>query len=111
MNLCPTLLQDQLRYGDRVANAVSHRRGEYVRRAVLAAAWAELAEAGLARATVAGVARRSGVHETTIYRRWLTRENLLVDAMLTHSADVIPSPIPGPRARICSPSSGPSSHM
>jgi AcrR family transcriptional regulator len=78
-----------------VPTSGSHRRGEYVRRTVLAAAWEELAEVGLARATVAGVARRSGVHETTIYRRWVTRENLLVDAMLTHSADVIPTPDTG----------------
>jgi AcrR family transcriptional regulator len=78
-----------------VTTAASHRRGEYVRRAVLAAAFEELAETGLAGATVAGVARRSGVHETTIYRRWVTRENLLVEAMLARSAETVPAPDTG----------------
>ena len=69
-----------------MAAPVSHRRGEHVRRTVLAAAFDELADSGVANASVAGVARRSGVHETTIYRRWVTRENLFVDAMLSRSA-------------------------
>ncbi|MCI4675206.1 TetR/AcrR family transcriptional regulator [Candidatus Mycolicibacterium alkanivorans] len=73
----------------------SHRRGEHVRHTVLAAAFDELTENGLARATVAGVARRSGVHETTIYRRWVTRENLFVNATLARSADEIPAPDTG----------------
>jgi AcrR family transcriptional regulator len=74
---------------------VSHRRGEHVRQAVLAAAFDELAENGVAGSTVAGVARRCGVHETTIYRRWATRENLFVDAMLSRSAQAIPLPDTG----------------
>jgi AcrR family transcriptional regulator len=61
----------------------------------LAAAFEELAENGFARATVAGVAKRSGVHETTVYRRWVTRENLFVAALLDRSADVIPAPDTG----------------
>jgi AcrR family transcriptional regulator len=61
----------------------------------MAAAFEELTENGLARATVAGVARRSGVHETTIYRRWVTRENLFVDAMLSRGADAVPAPDTG----------------
>ena len=75
--------------------AVSHRRGEHVRRTVLAAAFDELTQNGLTRATVAGVARRSGVHETTIYRRWASREKLFVEAMLARSADAIPVPDTG----------------
>ncbi len=78
-----------------MAAVVSHRRGEHVRRTVLAAAFDELADNGAANASVAGVARRSGVHETTIYRRWATRENLFVDAMLSRSAQEIPAPDTG----------------
>jgi AcrR family transcriptional regulator len=78
-----------------MAAPVSHRRGEHVRRTVLAAAFDELADHGVANASVAGVARRSGVHETTIYRRWTTRENLFVDAMLSRSAQEIPAPDTG----------------
>ena len=74
---------------------VSHRRGEHVRQTVLAAAFEELAANGFDGATVAGVAKRSGVHETTVYRRWVTRENLLVAALLERSADAIPVPDTG----------------
>lgn len=73
----------------------SHRRGEHVRLTVLAAAFDELAEHGAGAATVAGVARRSGVHETTIYRRWVTKENLFVEALLSRSAEEIPTPDTG----------------
>jgi AcrR family transcriptional regulator len=73
----------------------SHRRGEYVRRSVLAAAFDELAENGVAAATVAGVAQRSGVHETTIYRRWTTKEKLFSEALLSRSAQEIPTPDTG----------------
>lgn len=59
---------------------------------MLAAAFDELAENGVAAATIAGVARRSGVHETTIYRRWVTKEKLFVEAMLSRSAEEIPTP-------------------
>jgi AcrR family transcriptional regulator len=79
--------------------AVSHRRGEHVRQTVLAAAFDELAANGFDGATVAGVAKRSGVHETTVYRRWVTRENLLVAALLDRSADAIPAPDTGSTRR------------
>lgn len=62
---------------------------------MLTAAFDELAENGVAAATVAGVAKRSGVHETTIYRRWTTKEKLFVEAMLSRSADEIPTPDTG----------------
>jgi AcrR family transcriptional regulator len=78
-----------------VSAPASHRRGEHVRRTVLAAAFDELAQNGAAAATVAGVARRSGVHETTIYRRWVTKEKLFVEAMLSRSAEEIPTPDTG----------------
>jgi AcrR family transcriptional regulator len=78
---------------------VSHRRGEHVRQTVLAAAFEELAANGFDGATVAGVAKRSGVHETTVYRRWATRENLFLAALLERSADAIPAPDTGSTRR------------
>ena len=78
-----------------MTTGVSHRRGEHVRQNVLAAALEELAANGFDGATVAGVAKRSGVHETTVYRRWVTRENLFVAALLERSADAIPAPDTG----------------
>jgi AcrR family transcriptional regulator len=78
-----------------MTEGVSHRRGEHVRQTVLVAAFDELVANGFDGATVAGVAKRSGVHETTVYRRWTTRENLLVAALLERSAAAIPAPDTG----------------
>ncbi|MEJ2864427.1 TetR-like C-terminal domain-containing protein [Actinomycetospora flava] len=57
-------------------------RSARVRAAVLDAALELLAAHGLEGLKVADVAARAGVHETSIYRRWGTRENLLIDALL-----------------------------
>jgi AcrR family transcriptional regulator len=70
-------------------------RGPKVRAAVLAAALAELAERGCAALTVEGVARRAGVHKTTVYRRWPDRESLVVDALTDLIAVEVPVPDSG----------------
>jgi AcrR family transcriptional regulator len=62
---------------------------------VLAAALAELAERGCAALTVEGVARRAGVHKTTVYRRWPDRESLVVDALTDLIAVEVPVPDSG----------------
>lgn len=46
-----------------------------------AAVLAEVAETGLARLTVEGIARRAGVAKTSIYRHWPTVDDLLLDAL------------------------------
>ncbi|WP_228992138.1 TetR-like C-terminal domain-containing protein [Streptomyces sp. DH8] len=71
------------------------RRGEPMRRAVLAATVDLLTAEGLAGTTVAAVARAAGVHETSVYRRWKTRENLLLDALGSHADDALPAPDTG----------------
>jgi AcrR family transcriptional regulator len=67
-------------------------RGPRVRAAVLAAALAELAEVGYAALTVDNVARRAGVHKTTVYRRWQDRDRLLLDALIEQVAVDVPIP-------------------
>jgi AcrR family transcriptional regulator len=52
-----------------------------VRAEVLAAVEAELAEHGYDGLTIDAVAARSGVHRTTVYRRWKTVAGLLVDLL------------------------------
>jgi AcrR family transcriptional regulator len=66
-----------------------------MRAAVLAATLAELAERGYAALTVDSVARRAGVHKTSIYRRWGDRDSLVVDALSEHIAADIPMPDTG----------------
>ncbi|MGC5013179.1 TetR/AcrR family transcriptional regulator [Streptosporangium sp. DT93] len=63
-----------------------------VREAVREATLAELAEKGYERMTVEGVALRSGVHKTTVYRRWGSVEGLAADALDLAGGE--PWPIP-----------------
>jgi AcrR family transcriptional regulator len=70
-------------------------RSARVRQAVLDATVAAVAEHGPDRLSVADVAARAGVHETSIYRRWGTRERLLVDALLRMSELHLPIPDTG----------------
>jgi AcrR family transcriptional regulator len=84
---------------DREATAASRRprlggRSARVRAAVLDATLALLREEG----DVFGipqVAARAGVHETSIYRRWGSREALIVDAVRTHIGEEVPVPDTG----------------
>jgi AcrR family transcriptional regulator len=70
--------QPRFRPGGRTA-----RNREAVRDATLA----ELAEHGYAGLTVEAVAARSGVHKTTVYRRWGGVDGLVVDALALADED------------------------
>lgn len=71
-------------------------RSARVRRAVLDATLELLLDnEGSGEPAVSEVAKRSGVHETSIYRRWGTREKLVLDALLTHSEQELPVPDTG----------------
>ncbi|NLF01632.1 MAG: TetR/AcrR family transcriptional regulator [Anaerolineales bacterium] len=56
-------------------------RDPQVDRAVLAAALELLAEEGYTRLTMEGVAARAGVGKTSLYRRWNTKDALIIDAL------------------------------
>ena len=70
-------------------------RSARVREAVLSAVLDELNVNGYAGLSVEAVAARAGVNKTTIYRRWPTLDDLLVDALMTWSEDAIPGPDTG----------------
>ena len=70
-------------------------RGPKVRAAVLAATLAELADTGYAALTIENIARRAGVHKTTIYRRWTDRESLVADVLGERIAMDFPIPDTG----------------
>src|SRR5256885_5219091 len=70
-------------------------RSGRVREAILAAVIDELTRAGYAALTVETVAARAGVNRTTIYRRWPTLDDLLVDALTTWSLEALPVPDTG----------------
>jgi AcrR family transcriptional regulator len=66
-------------------------RSARVRDAILTAAFGELIDSGYAALSVEGVAARAGVNKTTIYRRWPTLDDLLVDALMEWSHDALPA--------------------
>ncbi|RKE23111.1 TetR-like C-terminal domain-containing protein [Streptomyces sp. TLI_171] len=71
------------------------RRGAAMRRAVLDATVRLLADGGLEAASVAAVAAAAGVHETSVYRNWGTREELLREALADYTDHAMPLPDTG----------------
>jgi len=70
-------------------------RSARVRAAVRDATLAELTDKGYAGLTVEGVAARSGVHKTTVYRRWTSVRGLIADALELASGEPWPVPDTG----------------
>jgi AcrR family transcriptional regulator len=70
-------------------------RSERVRQAVMEATLAVMAEKGITDFAVTDVAARAGVHETSIYRRWGGRDNLITETLLGYSEQEIPVPDTG----------------
>ena len=70
-------------------------RSARVRADVLRSTLEALAELGPGTLTVTEIARRSGVHATSIQRRWGTLQNLILDALLTYSQEQLPTPDTG----------------
>lgn len=77
------------------AGAPLRRRGAAMRRAVLDATVRLLAEGGLDAASVSAVAAAAGVHETSVYRNWGTRERLLREALADWTDHALPLPDTG----------------
>jgi len=70
-------------------------RSARVRRAVLDATLKVVVERGADALSIGEIARQAGVHDTSIYRRWPTKEHLILDALLDSSQTHIPIPDTG----------------
>src|ERR1700712_4530831 len=62
-------------------SAGRRRRGQALERAIHAAALAELAEHGLGALTMEGVAATARTGKASLYRRWSSKEDLVLDAV------------------------------
>ncbi len=62
---------------------------------VIAATLDELADRGYSGVSLDGVASRAAVHKTTVYRRWRTKEALVLDAMLEQASQTVAVPDTG----------------
>jgi AcrR family transcriptional regulator len=70
-------------------------RSARVRAAVITATLAQLADNGYSGVSPERIATRAGVHKTTVYRRWRTKEALVLDAMLHQAAQTVAVPDTG----------------
>ncbi len=70
-------------------------RSARVRAAVLRATLDALLAGGAGDLSIRDVAQRAGVHETSIYRRWGTRADLILDAVLSEIEAAVPAPDTG----------------
>jgi AcrR family transcriptional regulator len=70
-------------------------RSARVRAAVLRATLDALLAGSADDLSIRDVAQRAGVHETSIYRRWGTRANLILDAALSEIQAAVPAPDTG----------------
>jgi AcrR family transcriptional regulator len=80
-------MQDERRPGRQPAHGTSprdlvrRRRGTELENAIRCAAYAELSEVGYTAFTVEAVAARAHTGKASIYRRWPTKQELVLDAM------------------------------
>jgi AcrR family transcriptional regulator len=70
-------------------------RSARVREAVLKATLQVVAKQGADAVSIGEIARQASVHETSIYRRWRTKEHLILDALLDYSEEQLPIPDTG----------------
>lgn len=70
-------------------------RSARVREAVLRAALLELSDTGWDSMSVERIAERSGIHKTTIYRRWGSADRVALEALLERGSEGIPIPDTG----------------
>ena len=68
---------------------VQRRRGEVLEKAVLDAAWAELIQIGYDDLTFDAVATRAGTSRAVLYRRWPSKQDLVL-ATVAHQAAMDP---------------------
>ncbi|MFT4200200.1 TetR/AcrR family transcriptional regulator [Gordonia sp. (in: high G+C Gram-positive bacteria)] len=71
----------------------TRRRGDELENALLDAAWDELEERGVAAFTFDAVAKRARTSRPVLYRRWPTREDLII-AAIRHYSDQRPVEVP-----------------
>jgi AcrR family transcriptional regulator len=64
--------------------APQRRRGEALEKALLEAAWVELTETGYDDLTIDAVATRAGTSRAVLYRRWPSKQDLVLAAILGH---------------------------
>lgn len=71
---------------------MSRRHGAVLERAIASAVMAEMQDKGYAGVTFERVAERAGTSKPVLYRRWSTRAQMVLAAVMTTSTDVVVTP-------------------
>lgn len=71
---------------------MSRRHGAVLERAIASAVLAELADRGYSGITYDGVAARAGTSKPVLYRRWATRAEMVLAAVMTAGTEVVTTP-------------------
>ena len=72
------------------------RRGEALEKALLDAAWVELTETGYDGLTIDAVAHRAGTSRAVLYRRWPSKQDLVLATLIQHvKTDFVVAPDTG----------------
>jgi AcrR family transcriptional regulator len=83
------LLQEDDAMNSQAINSGTLRPGGRTARnraAVFAATLSEIVASGYTQASIEAIAERAGVHKTTIYRRWRTKDQLIAEALADAAA-------------------------
>lgn len=80
---------------DNISMAKTRRRGAELETAILAAVLTELGERGYAGVTYEGVAARAATSKPVLYRRWATRAELVMAAIIASTTPAIAVPDTG----------------
>ncbi|GAA5029108.1 TetR/AcrR family transcriptional regulator [Actinopolymorpha pittospori] len=72
-------------------SARTRRRGDDLVRAIHAAVLAEVIEVGVGGLTMEGIAKRAATAKTSLYRRWASPRELLLDALHEAHPEEVPS--------------------
>ncbi|MBR8745053.1 TetR/AcrR family transcriptional regulator [Nocardiopsis sp. MG754419] len=76
---------------ERPAAKTTRRRGQALLDAIHEAVLLEVAETGPSGLTMEGIARRAGTAKTSLYRRWSTPEDILIEAIRHHYPQETPT--------------------
>ncbi|MFB8764938.1 TetR/AcrR family transcriptional regulator [Nocardiopsis alba] len=74
------------------ATKATRKRGRELLDAIHTAVLVEAAETGLPGLTMEGIARRAETAKTSLYRRWSSPEDILIDALHRHYPQETPTP-------------------
>lgn len=71
---------------------MGRRHGAVLERAIASAVLAELADRGYSGITYDGVATRAGTSKPVLYRRWASRAEMVLAAVMTTGSEVVTTP-------------------